>query len=129
MKGYDLNIALTVFYVCVCYLWLIGTLSLLNSRRQFTLIEVPSNLLLKRVGSIWVAYLVIAFGAVALGSAFVRTYKELIVTRVFLGIAEGGTLVGLRLVADLAVLIGPQAGLVYTLARVRRSVTFEIVGR
>ena len=81
---------------------------------------MPSNLILKRVGSIWVAYLVLAFGAVALGSAFMRSYKELIVTRVFLGIAEGGTLVGPRLTAGLAMLIGLQAGLVYTLARVRR---------
>jgi len=86
MKGYDLNIALTVFYLF------------------FTLVEVPSNLALKSVGSIWVAYLVIAFGAVALGSAFMKTYTELIVTRVFLGIAEGGTL----------------SGLVYTLARYYR---------
>lgn len=54
---------------------------------------MPSNLALKQVGSIWVAYLVIAFGAVALGSAFMKTYGQMIVTRVFLGIAEGGTLV------------------------------------
>lgn len=77
MEGFDLNIALTVFYVC------------------FTAVEVPSNLVLKRVGSAWISYLVIAFGAVALGSAFMKTYAELIVTRVFLGLAEGGTLAGL----------------------------------
>ncbi|XP_006461471.1 hypothetical protein AGABI2DRAFT_185708 [Agaricus bisporus var. bisporus H97] len=77
MKGLDFNIALTVFYIF------------------FTVIEVPSNLVLKRVGSIWVAYLVIAFGAVALGSAFMKTYAHMLVTRVFLGIAEGGTLAGL----------------------------------
>lgn len=59
--------------------------------------EVPSNLALKRVGSIWVAYLVIGFGAVALGSAFMRNYAELLVTRVFLALAEGGTLVSSRL--------------------------------
>ncbi|KAF5350428.1 hypothetical protein D9756_008548 [Leucocoprinus leucothites] len=86
MKGSDFNIALTVFYIF------------------FMVIEVPSNLALKHVGSIWVAYLVIIFGAVALGSAFMKTYGELIVTRVFLGIAEGGTL----------------AALVYTLARFYR---------
>ncbi|EKM81340.1 hypothetical protein AGABI1DRAFT_72253 [Agaricus bisporus var. burnettii JB137-S8] len=74
MKGLDFNIALTVFYIC------------------FTAIEVPSNLILKRVGSIWVAYLVLTFGAVALGSAFMKTYAHMLVTRVFLGIAEGGTL-------------------------------------
>ncbi|KAF5351232.1 hypothetical protein D9756_008302 [Leucocoprinus leucothites] len=86
MEGFDLNIALTVFYI------------------SYILIEVPSNLVLKRMGSIWIAYLVIGFGAVAIGSAFMKTYAELIVTRVFLGIAEGGTL----------------AGLVYSLARFYR---------
>ncbi|KXN84257.1 hypothetical protein AN958_12830 [Leucoagaricus sp. SymC.cos] len=77
MEGFDLNIALTVFYAC------------------FTIVEVPSNLALKRVGTVWVAYLVIAFGAVALGAAFMKTYAQLLITRVFLGLAEGGTLAGL----------------------------------
>ncbi|KAJ3561232.1 hypothetical protein NP233_g10318 [Leucocoprinus birnbaumii] len=86
MQGFDFNIALTVFYT------------------SYMMIEVPSNLVLKRIGSVWIAYLVIGFGAVALGSAFMRSYAQLIVTRVFLGIAEGGTL----------------AGLVYTLARFYR---------
>ncbi|KAF9446895.1 MFS general substrate transporter [Macrolepiota fuliginosa MF-IS2] len=86
MHGNDLNIALTIFYIC------------------FMIVEVPSNLALKRIGSTWVAYLVIGFGVVALGSAFMRNYAELLVTRVFLGLAEGGTL----------------AGLVYTIARYYR---------
>lgn len=86
MEGFDFNIALTAFYL------------------SYIVVEVPSNLVLKRIGSIWIAYLVIAFGAVSLGSAFMRTYAELIVTRILLGIAEGGTL----------------AGLVYTLARFYR---------
>ncbi|KAJ3563381.1 hypothetical protein NP233_g8976 [Leucocoprinus birnbaumii] len=77
MSGFDLNIALTLFYL------------------SYMIIEVPSNLALKRFGSIWVACLVISFGAVALGSAFMRNYAELIVTRILLGIAEGGTLAGL----------------------------------
>ena len=55
--------------------------------------EVPSNLALKHFGSIWIAFLVISFGVVAIGSAFVKSYGALIATRVLLGFAEGGTLV------------------------------------
>ncbi|KAF9453602.1 MFS general substrate transporter [Macrolepiota fuliginosa MF-IS2] len=82
MRSNDLNIALTVFFIC------------------FIAVEVPSNLALRRVGSVWVAYLVIGFGTVALGSAFTRNYAELLVTRVFLGLSEGGILA--RLVYILA---------------------------
>ncbi|KAF8954838.1 MFS general substrate transporter [Flammula alnicola] len=74
MVGFDFNIALTIFYVC------------------YTVADIPSNLIMKRVGSIWIAILVILFGVVTLGTAFVRSYNELIVTRVLLGISEGGTI-------------------------------------
>lgn len=62
---------------------------------QFIVSEIPSNLLLKRVGSIWMAFLVVCFGAVAIGTAFIRNYGDLLVTRVFLGIVEGGSLVNM----------------------------------
>ncbi|KAF9466150.1 MFS general substrate transporter [Collybia nuda] len=62
---------------------------------QYSVIEIPSNLVLKRFGSIWLAILVTSFGAVAIGTAFIKSYTGLIVTRVFLGLAEGGTLPGL----------------------------------
>ncbi|CAA7266285.1 unnamed protein product [Cyclocybe aegerita] len=77
MQGYDLNIALTVFYV------------------SYLVSEVPSNLALKHFGSIWIAFLVIGFGVVAIGSAFMKSFEALLVTRVFLGLTEGGTLSGL----------------------------------
>ncbi|KDQ26556.1 hypothetical protein PLEOSDRAFT_1105460 [Pleurotus ostreatus PC15] len=80
MAGYDFNIALTVFYVF------------------FVVSEVPSNLLLKRFGTVILAITVIGFGLCTLGSAFVTSYDGLIVTRVFLGISEGGTLPGLTYV-------------------------------
>ena len=48
---------------------------------------------MKQFGSIFIAFTVVAFGAISLGSAFTHTYSQLIVTRVLLGIAEGGTLV------------------------------------
>ncbi|EEB90290.1 hypothetical protein MPER_11519 [Moniliophthora perniciosa FA553] len=75
MSGFDYNIALT-----------------------YAIAEVPSNLALKHFGSVWLAALVTAFGLVSIGTAFVTSYGGLIVTRVFLGIAEGGTLSGLAYV-------------------------------
>lgn len=96
MQGYDFNVAVTIFYVFVScascplpphfskpFSWTC----------QYILSDIPSNLILKRYGSIWLAFLVIGFGVVALGSAFVTSFAGLIVTRVFLGLAEGGTLV------------------------------------
>ncbi|KAF5389828.1 hypothetical protein D9757_003580 [Collybiopsis confluens] len=77
MVGVDYNIALTIFYIF------------------FAAADVPSNLALKHFGSTWVAILVFSFGIVSIGTAFVRSYSGLIITRVFLGIAEGGTLSGL----------------------------------
>ncbi|KAF9006193.1 MFS general substrate transporter [Cyathus striatus] len=77
MKGFDLNIALTVYYIC------------------YVISDVPSNLLLKRFGSIWIAFLVIVFGVVSIGAAFVKSFAGMLVTRIFLGLAEGGTLSGL----------------------------------
>ncbi|KAF8892196.1 MFS general substrate transporter [Infundibulicybe gibba] len=77
MEGFDFNIALTIFYI------------------SYILADIPSNLALKRYGSRWLAALVIAFGIIALFTAFVTSYAGLIITRIFLGFAEGGTLSGL----------------------------------
>lgn len=56
---------------------------------------MPSNLALKQFGSIWLGFLIIAFGVVAISTAFIKDFAGLIVTRIFLGIAEGGLLPGL----------------------------------
>jgi MFS family permease len=101
LKGFDFNIALTVFYVFVrANLCSIGSRS--NKKQltficclQYIIIEIPSNLALKHFGSVWLAGMVTSFGAVSLGSAFIKSYQGLLVTRVFLGLAEGGTLSGL----------------------------------
>ncbi|KAG6811879.1 hypothetical protein H0H92_005405 [Tricholoma furcatifolium] len=74
MVGLDYNIALTVFYLF------------------YIAVDIPSNLILKRLGSSWLAALITLFGIVSISTAFVKTYAGLIVTRVFLGLAEGGTL-------------------------------------
>ncbi|KAF7308966.1 putative transporter C11D3.18C [Mycena kentingensis (nom. inval.)] len=82
MKGYDFNVALTVFYIF------------------FMASEVPSNLMLKRYGSVWLSFTVVAFGVVSIATAFVKNFGGLMVTRVFLGMAEGGTLAGLTYIVS-----------------------------
>ncbi|KAJ7917548.1 MFS general substrate transporter [Mycena leptocephala] len=77
MVGFDYNIALTIFYVF------------------YILSDIPSNLALKHFGSVWLAAMVTCFGIITISTAFVKSYSGLIATRVFLGIAEGGTLSGL----------------------------------
>ncbi|KAH6884647.1 major facilitator superfamily domain-containing protein [Coprinopsis sp. MPI-PUGE-AT-0042] len=77
MSGADFNVALTIFYVF------------------YTAADIPSNLILKKYGTTWLAILVIAFGIIALFSAFMTSFSGLIATRIFLGLAEGGTLSGL----------------------------------
>ncbi|KAH8167521.1 hypothetical protein CIB48_g687 [Xylaria polymorpha] len=76
--GYRFNIATSIFYVI------------------YLLVEVPSNILLKRVGPRWyIPALVFGFGSVSIGTAFVKTYEQLIGVRVLLGVFEGGTFPGI----------------------------------
>ena len=82
---------------------------------------MPSNLAVKRFGSVWIAFLVIAFGAIVIGEAFVQSYSGLLGVRFILGLAEGGTLV--RIYTFFLVLhqshLYHKSGLVYILSRVR----------
>ncbi|KAJ7043759.1 MFS general substrate transporter [Mycena alexandri] len=82
MVGFDYNIALTIFYVF------------------YILADIPSNLALKRFGSVWLAAMVTCFGIISISTAFVKSYSGLIATRVFLGMAEGGTLSGLTYIVS-----------------------------
>ncbi|KAJ7625468.1 MFS general substrate transporter [Roridomyces roridus] len=77
MVGFDYNIALTVFYIF------------------YIVSDIPSNLALKHFGSPWMAAMITCFGIITISTAFVKSYGGLIATRVFLGMAEGGTLAGL----------------------------------
>ncbi|KAK6967120.1 putative transporter C11D3.18C [Favolaschia claudopus] len=77
MVGFDYNRALTIFYVF------------------YIVSDIPSNLALKHFGSAWLAAMVFCFGIISIATAFVKSYSGLIATRVFLGMAEGGTLSGL----------------------------------
>ncbi|KAJ7696510.1 MFS general substrate transporter [Mycena rosella] len=82
MVGSQYNVALTVFYVF------------------YIVSDVPSNLALKHFGSMWLAAMVTCFGIVSIATAFVKSYSGLIATRVFLGMAEGGTLSGLTYIVS-----------------------------
>lgn len=62
----------------------------------YMFVEVPSNLLLKKLGPKWyLPLLVCGFGFVSLCTAFVNSFAGLLVARGFLGIFEGGVMPGL----------------------------------
>ncbi|KAF2668024.1 MFS general substrate transporter [Microthyrium microscopicum] len=77
LSGLNYNYALTVFYIV------------------YILVEIPSNMALKRLGAnIWLPVLTVAFGGVCVGTAFVKTFTQLVVVRILLGITEGGMFPG-----------------------------------
>jgi ACS family tartrate transporter-like MFS transporter len=62
----------------------------------YFLFEVPSNLALARFGArVWIARILITWGLVAAGSAFVHTALQLYVARFLLGVAEAGFFPGI----------------------------------
>ncbi len=62
----------------------------------YCLFEVPANLVLVRVGARrWLGLLMIVWGIVSVGTAFVETRTEYIVARCLLGVAEAGFFPGL----------------------------------
>jgi len=84
LRGFKFNWALTVFYIIYIF------------------VEVPSNVLLKRIGpKLWIPFLVAAFGAVSVGTAFVKNFNGLMVARAVLGLVEGGTMPGISFFSEL----------------------------
>lgn len=78
LTGVRFNWALSIFYII------------------YLLIEVPSNILLKRIGArFYLPLLVCGFGLVSMCNAFVTSFSGLLVTRSFLGIFEGGAMPGM----------------------------------
>jgi MFS transporter, ACS family, tartrate transporter len=62
----------------------------------YILFEVPSNVLLHRVGAnIWLARIMFTWGLVSMGMAFVTGATGLIVMRFLLGVAEAGFIPGI----------------------------------
>jgi MFS family permease len=78
LHGVRFNWALSIFYII------------------YLLVEVPSNILLKRIGArFYLPMLVCGFGLVSMCNAFVTSFSGLLVTRSFLGIFEGGAMPGM----------------------------------
>ncbi len=76
--GTRFNMALSIFYII------------------YLLIEVPSNVLLKRIGPrFYLPLLVVGFGLVSMCTAFVQTFEGLLAARSILGIFEGGAMPGM----------------------------------
>ena len=64
----------------------------------YLLFEVPSNLILHRIGArIWIARILITWGAVATLTGFVQSANQLYIARFMLGLAEAGYFPGIVL--------------------------------
>ncbi|KAK3937842.1 major facilitator superfamily domain-containing protein [Diplogelasinospora grovesii] len=78
LHGLRFNWALSIFYIV------------------YLLVEVPSNILLKRIGArFYLPFLVCGFGLVSLCTAFVHSYEGLLGARAVLGVFEGGAMPGM----------------------------------
>ncbi|KAF8518503.1 MFS general substrate transporter [Hysterangium stoloniferum] len=83
MKGLDFNIGISLFYI------------------SYFGCQLPSNIVLRRVGPVWLAFLVISFGIVSMSTAFIGNYAGFLVTRIMLGLTEGGLMPGIAYVLSL----------------------------
>lgn len=64
----------------------------------YFLLEIPSNLILHKIGArVWIARILITWGAIATLTGFVRSVHQLYVARFALGIAESGYFPGIVL--------------------------------
>lgn len=74
------------------------SLSLTVTYISHAMVEIPSNLLYKRIGPhILMPTMVVLWGTVATLQGLVKTYSGLLVARFFLGFCEGGLLPGVTL--------------------------------
>jgi len=65
---------------------------------SYSLFEIPSNLILHRVGArVWIARILIVWGIFAVLTGFVRTVHQLYVVRFLLGLGEAGFYPGILL--------------------------------
>jgi MFS transporter, ACS family, tartrate transporter len=64
----------------------------------YFLFEIPSNLLLHRIGArIWIARILIVWGVIAAATGFVHNIRQLYAARFLLGLAEAGFFPGMVL--------------------------------
>jgi hypothetical protein len=71
---YEYNVGLMLFYVA------------------YVLVEIPSNLVMKKIGSIWLAMLTLGFAIVCISTAFIKNFQDFVGVRIALGLCEGGVI-------------------------------------
>lgn len=75
LVGYRFNWVTSIFYII------------------YMLVEIPSNILLKKIGPKWyLPLLVVGFGFVSMCTAFVQSFEGLLAARAMLGVFEGGVM-------------------------------------
>lgn len=63
----------------------------------YALSEIPSNVIIRRIGArLWLSFLITAWGVSVLGMGFVRHWVPLVLLRILLGLFEGGCTSNLR---------------------------------
>ncbi|KIX07901.1 uncharacterized protein Z518_02555 [Rhinocladiella mackenziei CBS 650.93] len=81
IAGMDVDIGLAIGYSISLLVFFIG----------YALFELPSNLVIRRVGArIWLPFLVVIWGAAVLGMGFVHHWYALAILRAILGVFEAG---------------------------------------
>jgi MFS transporter, ACS family, tartrate transporter len=64
----------------------------------YFLFEVPSNLILERIGArVWIARILVSWGVVSLATAFAHSAQQLYLARFLLGVAEAGFFPGIMM--------------------------------
>ncbi|MEP6732752.1 MAG: MFS transporter [bacterium] len=64
----------------------------------YFLFEIPSNLILHRIGArVWIARILVTWGVVAIATGFARSVSQLYIARFLLGLAEAGFFPGIVL--------------------------------
>lgn len=67
------------------------SISLLVFFITYFIFEIPSNIVLRKVGAAnWLSFLVFAWGAVVLGAGFAKKWTDIVVCRLLLGLFEAG---------------------------------------
>src|SRR4051794_28096564 len=67
------------------------TIALVLFFPSYFLLELPSNLVLRKVGSAnWLSFIALSWGAVMIGQGFVKSWISLAICRILLGALEAG---------------------------------------
>jgi MFS transporter, ACS family, tartrate transporter len=94
----------------------------------YFLFEIPSNFILARVGArIWLARIMVTWGAIAIANGFVQGSTSLYVVRFLLGVAEAGLLPGLLFYLALW-LPAQQRGAAYAILLATTAIAYAVGG-